>query len=115
MPTDFSAVDLATLNTAQGVMVAALRDRCCQCDQDSADAALDGNFSTAATIQQWAIAADLLLDTISIEFSVLFAQALTARFDDQRPTAHHLGACGVLNAVALEVAATGEAPEMITV
>jgi hypothetical protein len=30
MPTDFSTIDLATLNAAQGVMVAALRDRCCQ-------------------------------------------------------------------------------------
>ena len=39
MPTDFSTIDLATLNAAQGVMVAALRDRCCQWEQDSADAA----------------------------------------------------------------------------
>jgi len=115
MPTDCSTIDLATLNTAQGVLVTALRGKVCQWEQDSADAALDGNFSTAATIQQWAIAADLLLNTISIEFSVLFAQALTARFDDQRPTAHNSVANQVLNAVALEMEATGEAPEMITV
>ena len=115
MPTDFSTIDLATLNAAQGVMVAALRDRCCQCDQDSADAALDGNFSTAATIQQWAIAADLLLNTISIEFSVLFSKALTARFDDQRSTTHHLGACGVVNAVEMEVAAAQEVAKLVSV
>lgn len=115
MPTDRSIIDLATLNTAQGVLVAALRDRCCQWEQDSADAAADGNFSTAATIQQWAIAADLLLNTISIEFSVLFAQALTARFDDQRSIAHYSVAKQVLRAVALEVAATQETPEMITI
>jgi len=115
MPTDRSIIDLATLKTAQGVLVAALRDRCCQWEQDSADAAADGNFSTAATIQQWAIAADLLLNTISIEFSVLFAQALTARFDDQRSITHYSVAKQVLNAVALEAAATQEMPEMITV
>jgi hypothetical protein len=57
----------------------------------------------------------LLLNTISIEFSVLFAQALTARFDDQRSIAHYLVAKQVLDAVALEVAATQETPEMITV
>jgi hypothetical protein len=110
MPTDCSSIDLATLNTAQGVLVAALRDRCCQWEQDSADAAADGNFSTAATIQQWAIAADLLLNTISIELSVLFAQALTARFDDQRSIAHYSVANQVLDAVALEVAAAGGGP-----
>ncbi len=115
MPTDCSTIDLATLNTAQGVMVTALREKVCQWEQDSADAALDGNFSTAATIQQWAIAADLLLNTISIEFSVLFSKALTARFDDQRSIAHNSVAKQVLDAVALEVAAGCKTPEMIPV
>ncbi len=115
MPTDCSTIDLATLNTAQGAMVTVLREKVCQWEQDSADAALDCNFSTAATIQQCAIAADLLLNTISIEFSVLFSKALTARFDDQRSIAHYSVANQVLNAVALEVAATGEAPKTITV
>jgi len=114
MPTDFTSIDLATLNTAQGVLVTALRGKVCQWEQDSADAAADGNFSTAATIQQWAIAADLLLNTISIEFSILFAQALTTRFDDQRSIAHYSVANQVLDAVALEVAGAQEMPEMIT-
>ena len=108
MPTEFASIDLATLNTAQGVMVTALREKVCQWEQDSADAALDGNFNAAATIQQWAFAADLLSRTISIEFSSLFAQALTARFDEQRSTTQHLGAYGVLNAVDMAVAATQE-------
>ena len=115
MPTEFASIDLATLNTAQGVMVTALREKVCQWEQDSADAALDGNFSAAAMIQQWAFAADLLSRTINIEFSSLFAQTLTARFDDQRSTTHHLGACGVLNLVEMEVAATQEALEPIAV
>jgi len=115
MPTDFTSIDLATLNTAQGVMVTALREKVCQWEQDSADAALDGNFNAAATIQHWAFAADLLLRTINIEFSVLFAQALTARFDNQRSTTQHLGACEVLNLIDMEVTATQEAPELIAV
>ena len=115
MPTEFASIDLATLNTAQGVMVTALREKVCQWDQDSADAALDGNFNAAATIQQWAFAADLLSRTINIEFSALFAQALTARFDDQRSTTHHLGACGVVNAVEMEVAAAQEVAKLVSV
>ena len=78
MPTDFSTIDLATLNAAQGVMVAALRDRCCQWEQDSADAAAGGNLSAAAMIQHWAFAADLLSTTISTEFTNLLSQAPAA-------------------------------------
>ena len=115
MPIDYTRIDIATLNTAQGVMVTALREKVCQWEQDSAYAALDGNFNAAATIQQWAFAADLLSRTINIEFSVLFAQALTARFDEQRSTTQHLGASGVLEAVDMEVTATQEAPELIAV
>ena len=55
MPTDFSTIDRATLNAAQGVMVAALRDRCCQWEQDSADAAAGGNPSAASMIQHWGL------------------------------------------------------------
>ena len=115
MPTEFASIDLATLNTAQSAMVTALREKVCQWEQDSADAALDGNFNAAATIQQWAFAADLLSRTINIEFSSLFAQALTARFDDQRSTTQHLGACGVLNGLDMEAVATQEVPELIAV
>ena len=115
MPTEFASIDIATLNTTQEVMVTALREKVCQWEQDSADAALDGNFNAAAMIQQWAFAADLLSRTINIEFSVLFAQALTARFDEQRSTTQHLGASGVLNAVDMEAGTTQEAPELIAI
>ncbi len=40
MPSEFTSIDLATLNTAQGAMVTALRGKVCQWEQDSADAAL---------------------------------------------------------------------------
>ena len=115
MPTDSTRIDLATLNTAQSAMVTALREKVCQWEQDSADAALDGNFNAAAMIQQWAFAADLLSRTINIAFSSLFAQALTARFDEQRSTTQHLGAYGVLNAVDMEAGTTQEASELIAV
>ena len=115
MPTDSTSIDLAILNTAQEVMMTALREKVCQWEQDSADAALDGNFNAAAMIQQWAFAADLLSRTINIEFSALFAQALTAHFDDQRSTTQHLGAYGVLNAVEMKVTEAQEASEPIAV
>ena len=115
MPTEFASIDIATLNTTQEVMVTALREKVCQWEQDSADAALDGNFNAAAMIQQWAFAADLLSRTINIEFSSLFAQALTARFDKQRSNTQHLGACRVLDAIDIEVVGAQEASELIAV
>ena len=47
MPSDLSVIDLATLNAAQGVIVAALRDQCCQWEQQSSDAAAGGHLSNA--------------------------------------------------------------------
>jgi hypothetical protein len=115
MQTDLSTIDLGTINIAQGVMVAALRNQCCQWEQDSADAAAGGNLSAAAMIQHWAFAADLLSTTISTEFTNLFSQALTARFGDLTPTTRRSVADQVLDAVALEVAASQEAPELVAV
>ena len=112
MPTDFSTIDLATLNAAQGVMVAALRDRCCQWEQDAAEG---GNLSAASMIQHWAFAADLLSTTISTEFTNLFSQALNARFGDLHLTTYHSVADQMLDTVALEVAASQEVPELVAV
>jgi len=80
MPSDLSTLDLATINAAQGVIVAALRDQCCQWEQDSADAAADGRLSNAVMIEHWAFAADLLASVVSSEFSALFGQVLDAQF-----------------------------------
>ena len=115
MPTDLSAIDLATLNAAQGVIVAALRDQCCQWENQSADAAADGRLSNALMLEHWAFAADLLSTTISTEFTNLFSQALTARFGDLTSPTHRSVADQVLDAVALEVAATQEVPELVAV
>jgi len=113
MPTNLSTIDLATINAAQGVIVAAIRNQCCQWEQDSADAAAGGNLSAASMIQHWAFAADLLSTTISTEFTNLFSQALTARFGDLTPTSHRSAADQVVDAIALEVAAAQEVPELV--
>jgi hypothetical protein len=81
MPSDLSTLDLATINTAQGVIVAAIRNQCCQWEQDSADAAADGRLSNAVMVQHWAFAADLLASKVSGEFAALFARALDARLN----------------------------------
>ncbi len=116
MPTDLSALDLATINAAQGVIVAAIRNQCCQWEQDSADAAdaaADGRLSNAVMVQHWAFAAELLASKVSSEFAALFAQALTARFGDLTSTTHRSVADQVMDALALEVAAAQEEPELV--
>jgi hypothetical protein len=102
MPTDLTAVDLATLNAAQGVIVTALRNQCCQWEQQSADAAADGCLSSALMLEHWAFTADLLAGAVSTEFSALFGKALDARLNwsSTRSVGDQL-----LDALTLEVAA----------
>jgi hypothetical protein len=107
MPTDLSAIDLATLNAVQGLIVAALRNQCCQWEQQSSDAANEGHLSNALMMENWAFAADLLAGLVSTEVSALFGQALDARltWSSTRPVGDQL-----LDALTLEVAAAQEAP-----
>jgi hypothetical protein len=81
MPTDLSTLDLATLNAAQGAIVAAIRNQCCQWEQESADAAADGRLSSAVMVQHWAFAAELLASSVSTEFSTLLGQSIDARLN----------------------------------
>ena len=80
MPSDLSALDLATLNAAESAIVAILRSKCCQWEQDSADAAATGNLSTALLMKHWADAADILALTVITEFSGFFGEVTRARF-----------------------------------
>lgn len=112
MPSDLSTVDLATINVAHSVIVAAIRNQCCQWEQDSTDAAAGDRLSSAQMFKNWAFAADILATKVSTEFSVLFAEALTARFGDLS-TPHRSIADQVLDTIALEVAAVQEAPELV--
>ena len=113
MPTDLSTIDLATINAAHEVIVASIRHKVCQWEQESSDLANDGNLTNAVMVKHWAFAADLLSTTISTEFTNLLCQALNARFGDLTPTIHRSVADQVLDAVALEVAASQEAPELV--
>jgi len=113
MPTDFSIIDLGTINAAHEVIVASIRHKVCQWEQESSDLATDGNLTNAVMVKHWAFAADLLSTTISTEFTNLFSQALNARFGDLTPTTHRSVADQVLDAVALEVAASQEVPELV--
>jgi len=115
MPTDLSNIDLATINAAQGVIVAAIRNQCCQWEQESSDAIADGHLSNAVMVQHWAFAADILASKVSSEFSTLFIRSLNARFGDLTTTTHRSVADQVLDAVALEVAAAQEVPELVAV
>ena len=112
MPTDLSAIDLATINAAQGVIVAAIRNQCCQWEQASADAIADGRLSNALMLEHWASSADHLSAIVSTEFSDLFSKALTARLGDLSST-HRTTADQVVDALALEMATAQEALELI--
>jgi len=108
MPTDLTAIDLATLNAVQGLIVAALRNQCCQWEQQSSDAAADGRLSSALMLENWAFAADLLASVVSSEFSTLFGQALDARMN-WNSSARSAGD-QLLDALTLEVAAAQSEP-----
>jgi hypothetical protein len=108
MPSDLSTLDLATVNAAQGVIVAAIRSQCCQWEQDSADAVADGRLSNAVMVQNWAFAAELLATIVSSEFSALFGKALDARLDWTNPARSVEEQ--MLDAMTLEVASQQSEP-----
>ncbi|MCP9890313.1 hypothetical protein KBY57_04450 [Cyanobium sp. Aljojuca 7D2] len=115
MPTDLSTLDLATINAAQSVIVAAIRNQCCQWEQESSDAVADGRLSNAVMVQHWAFAADILASKVSSEFSTLFIRTLDARIGDLTSTPQRSAADQVVDAIALEVASAQEAPELVAV
>ena len=108
MPTDLTTIDLATLNTVQGVIVAALRNQCCQWEQQSSDAATEGRLSNALMLENWAFAADLLAGKVGSEFSTLFSHALDARLNWGTTTRSE--GDQLLDALTLEVAAAQSEP-----
>ena len=110
MTTDLTAIDLATLNAVQGVIVASLRNQCCQWEQQSIDAAAEGRLSNALMLENWAFAADLLVGVVSSEVSSLFGRALNARMNlsSTRSVGDQL-----LDALTLEVAAVQDEPDLL--
>ena len=98
-----TTIDLATINAAQVVIVAALRNQCCQWEQDSSDAAADGHLSTALMLENWAFAADLLAGIVTTEFAVFFTRALDAQLNWSSST-RSVGD-QLLDALSIEVAA----------
>jgi len=85
------------------VPVIALRNQCCQWEQDSSDAAADGHRSTVLMLDSWAFAADLLAIIVTTAFAVLFAQALNAQLNWNSST-RSVGD-QLLDALTMEVAA----------
>ncbi|MCS5706906.1 hypothetical protein NZK27_11960 [Synechococcus sp. FGCU-3] len=89
----------------------AIRNQCCQWEQDSADAVADGRLSNAVMLKDWAFAADLLASTVASEFTALFSKALDARMNWSTPT-RSIGE-QVLDALAIEVACAQCEPEAV--
>ena len=108
MSTDLTALDLATINTAQSAVVASIRHQCCQWEQESADAIGDGRLSNALMLEHWAFAADLLAQQVSSTFTTLFAQTLDAQLN--RGTTARSIQDQLLDAMTLEVVAAQSEP-----
>ena len=107
MPSDLSAIDLATLNVAREVIVASLRNQCCQWEQQSQDAVANGNLSNALLLEHWAFSAELLATSVGTEFGNLFIKALDARFGSLSATKRS-AEDQILDALALEVVSSQE-------
>jgi len=105
--TALPAIDLATLNTAQGVIVSAIRQQCCQWEQESIDAVADGRLSNALMLEQWSFAADLVASKVGSEFTALFAKALNAQINGNSTRSAQEQ---MLDALTLEVLATQSEP-----
>jgi hypothetical protein len=115
MSTDLSTIDLGTINVAHDVIVSAIQDKVCKWEQESSDLATDGNLTNAVMVKHWAFCADILATAVSSEFTNLFSKALTARFGDLTPTSYRSASDQLLDAVALEVVASQEAPELVAI
>ena len=105
--TALPAIDLATLNTAQGVIVSAIRQQCCQWEQEPIDAVADGRLSNALMLEQWSFAANLLASAVSTEFTALFSKALNAQINGNSTRSVQEQ---MLDALTLEVLATQSEP-----
>ncbi len=82
---ELNRLDLATINAAQSVIVAAIENQICQWERESSDAVADGRLSNAVMVKEWAFAAQLLRSITSTELSTLFGKALDVQFSSMPP------------------------------
>jgi hypothetical protein len=90
-----------TLNIARDVVVAALRNHVIQWEQESSDAVLDGQLSSALMLKNWAFAGELLAGVVSTEISDMFSKSLNARFDHLSTSSNRSVAKQLLDAFSL--------------
>ena len=82
---ELNHLDLATINAAQSVIVAAIENQICQWEQDCSDAAAEGRILNALMLEHWAFAAQLLRSITSSELSALFGKVLDVQFSSMPP------------------------------
>jgi hypothetical protein len=70
------ALDLATINEVQSVVVRELHTQVCDWEQKALDASRQGDYSTATQYSAWAFAADILATRVSSVCTALFCDAL---------------------------------------
>ena len=73
-------LDMPTINAATKVVVEAMQSAVCQWEQQSQDAAKNGNFSSALMYQNWAFAADLMISTASTTLTNLLVETYDLQY-----------------------------------
>jgi len=69
-------LDLASLNTAQQVAIAAIQDLVCEWEQSGLDAAANGDYRSAQQYRDWAFAGDLARYKVVSALGALFVETL---------------------------------------
>lgn len=74
-------LDMPTIHAATKVVVEAMQSAVCQWEQQSQDAAHDGNLTAALMYKNWAFSADLMAKTAATSLTNLMVQA----YDQKHP------------------------------
>jgi hypothetical protein len=74
-------LDMPTINAATKVVVEAMQSAVCQWEQQSKDAAHDGNLTAALMYQNWTFSADLMAKTAATSLTNLLVEA----YDQKHP------------------------------
>ena len=110
-------LDLSTINSVCDVVVRELRNQVCTWEQQSLDAACQGDYRGAQQLKDWAFACDLAVSKVFTATGALFQDALTALpiVSDTRtvelPNLNRSDTDRHLDDLAIEVASAQPCPE----
>ena len=75
-----NTLDMMSISIASEAVVDAMQSAVCQWEQQSRDAALEGNLTAALMYKNWAFAAELMTKTASTTLSSLILEVYDAKY-----------------------------------